>query len=133
MNTITEIEWKPYEGETVNTNLIIRKGEKIQETAFYEDRVKAVPEGNDYCIGNGPSRKDFDLNKLGEAIEHNRDYQFTYLGLQTLYDRYFIHYQETRYELPQIFFMRVENLVKRVNILLAESKSAFASQLFVEV
>ena len=54
-----------------------------------------------------PKLKDFDLNKLGEAIEHNRDYQFTYLGLQTLYDRYFIHYQDTRYELPQIFFMRV--------------------------
>ena len=54
-----------------------------------------------------PKLKDFDLKKLGEAIEHNRDYQFTYLGLQTLYDRYFIHYQDTRYELPQIFFMRV--------------------------
>ena len=54
-----------------------------------------------------PRLKDFDLKKLGEAIEHNRDYQFTYLGLQTLYDRYFIHYQDTRYELPQIFFMRV--------------------------
>ncbi len=54
-----------------------------------------------------PILKDFDLNKLGEAIDHDRDYQFTYLGLQTLYDRYFIHYQDTRYELPQIFFMRV--------------------------
>ena len=41
------------------------------------------------------------------AIDHDRDYQFTYLGLQTLYDRYFIHYQDTRFELPQIFFMRV--------------------------
>jgi ribonucleoside-diphosphate reductase alpha chain len=50
-----------------------------------------------------PLLKEFDLKKLGEAI----DYQFTYLGLQTLYDRYFIHYQDTRYELPQIFFMRV--------------------------
>src|SRR5262249_47254143 len=36
-----------------------------------------------------------------------RDSQFTYLGLQTLYDRYFLHYQGTRYELPQVFFMRV--------------------------
>ena len=54
-----------------------------------------------------PILKDFDLNKLGNAIDHDRDYQFTYLGLQTLYDRYFIHYQDTRYELPQIFFMRV--------------------------
>ena len=54
-----------------------------------------------------PILKNFDLNKLGGAIDHDRDYQFTYLGLQTLYDRYFIHYQDTRYELPQIFFMRV--------------------------
>tara|TARA_B100000902_G_scaffold151148_1_gene147693 strand:- start:13069 stop:15963 length:2895 start_codon:yes stop_codon:yes gene_type:complete len=54
-----------------------------------------------------PVLKEFDLKKLGEAIDHDRDYQFTYLGLQTLYDRYFIHYQDTRYELPQIFFMRV--------------------------
>ena len=54
-----------------------------------------------------PNLKTFDLDKLGNAIEHNRDYQFTYLGLQTLYDRYFIHYQDIRYELPQIFFMRV--------------------------
>jgi hypothetical protein len=58
------IEWKPYKGEMVNTVLIIRKGKKIQETAWYEDRVNAVPRGNAYCIGNGPSRKDFDLNKL---------------------------------------------------------------------
>ena len=48
MNTISEIKWKPYEGETVNTNLIIRNGKKIQETAFYEDKVKAVPRGNEY-------------------------------------------------------------------------------------
>ena len=44
---------------------------------------------------------------LGEALEAERDLQFTYLGLQTLYDRYFIHSDEVRFELPQIFFMRV--------------------------
>lgn len=49
----------------------------------------------------------FDLEKLGEAIEADRDLQFSYLGLQTLYDRYFIHSNETRFELPQVFFMRV--------------------------
>jgi ribonucleoside-diphosphate reductase alpha chain len=54
-----------------------------------------------------PNLKTYDLDKLGAAIDHDRDYQFTYLGLQTLYDRYFIHYQDTRFELPQIFFMRV--------------------------
>ena len=61
---IEPIEWKPYEGETIVVNTIIRKGKKIQEKVFYEDKVKAVPRGNAYIIGNGPSRKDFDLNKL---------------------------------------------------------------------
>ncbi|MDX1722647.1 MAG: ribonucleoside-diphosphate reductase subunit alpha [Pseudomonas sp.] len=54
-----------------------------------------------------PVLKTFDLEKLGAAINHERDQQFTYLGLQTLYDRYFIHKDGTRFELPQIFFMRV--------------------------
>ena len=61
---IEPIVWEEYKGEIVNTHLIIRKGKKIQETAYYEDRVKAVPRGNAYCIGNGPSRQKFDLNKL---------------------------------------------------------------------
>ena len=61
---IKPIEWKQYTGETVNTNLIIRGGKKYQETQYYEDKVKAVPRGNAYIIGNGPSRKGFDLNKL---------------------------------------------------------------------
>jgi len=51
--------------------------------------------------------KDYDLKALGKALEPERDYQFTYLGLQTLYDRYFIHTDGTRIELPQAFFMRV--------------------------
>ncbi len=55
--TIEPIEWKQYEGETIVVNTIIRKGKKIQEKAFYEDKVKAVPKGNAYIIGNGPSRK----------------------------------------------------------------------------
>ena len=45
--------------------------------------------------------------ETGQAIDHERDQQFTYLGLQTLYDRYFIHKDGIRFELPQIFFMRV--------------------------
>ncbi|WP_410498639.1 ribonucleoside-diphosphate reductase subunit alpha [Chitinibacter sp. S2-10] len=49
----------------------------------------------------------FDLEKLAAALDHNRDYQFGYLGLQTLYDRYFLHIDERRIELPQVFFMRV--------------------------
>ena len=49
----------------------------------------------------------FDLQRLGAALKPERDLQFDYLGLQTLYDRYFLHVRKTRIELPQAFFMRV--------------------------
>jgi len=49
----------------------------------------------------------FDLAKLGAALDASRDLQFDYLGLQTLYDRYFLHIDEVRIEMPQAFFMRV--------------------------
>ncbi len=64
---IDPIKFEPYVGETVNTNLRIKDGKKIQETEWFPDKVKAVPRGNPYCIGNGPSRKDFDLTKLKET------------------------------------------------------------------
>ena len=54
-----------------------------------------------------PELAAFDLDILGQALKPERDPQFTYLGLQTLYDRYFIHSNEVRFELPQVFFMRV--------------------------
>ena len=54
-----------------------------------------------------PALLDFDLERLGAALKPERDMLFTYLGLQTLYDRYFIHSDSTRLELPQTFFMRV--------------------------
>jgi len=54
-----------------------------------------------------PNLQDFDLERLGQALLPERDLKFTYLGLQTLYDRYFIHSNDVRIELPQIFFMRV--------------------------
>src|SRR5436190_6639259 len=49
----------------------------------------------------------FDLVKLGAALQADRDLQFDYLGLQTLYDRYFLHVSDQRIELPQAFYMRV--------------------------
>ena len=49
----------------------------------------------------------FDLKKLAAALVPERDLQFGYLGLQTLYDRYFLHIQGTRIEMPQAFYMRV--------------------------
>ncbi|WP_457808640.1 ribonucleoside-diphosphate reductase subunit alpha [Kushneria sp. EE4] len=54
-----------------------------------------------------PVLAEFDLDRLGDALSHERDNQFTYLGLQTLYDRYFLHRDGVRYELPQVMFMRV--------------------------
>jgi ribonucleoside-diphosphate reductase alpha chain len=54
-----------------------------------------------------PALRQFDLARLGAALKPERDLQFDYLGLQTLYDRYFLHVGEQRIELPQAFFMRV--------------------------
>ncbi|OOY41973.1 ribonucleoside-diphosphate reductase subunit alpha, partial [Solemya velum gill symbiont] len=55
-----------------------------------------------------PRLNQYDLEKITAALDATRDLQFTYLGLQTLFDRYFIHDEDgTRFELPQAFFMRV--------------------------
>lgn len=86
----------------------------VAESATHHEMVdlyaKALPayiaKGIEYELLN-PELASFDLEKLGKAINHERDQQFTYLGLQTLYDRYFIHKDGVRFELPQIFFMRV--------------------------
>ncbi|MFS2158410.1 ribonucleoside-diphosphate reductase subunit alpha [Pseudomonas sp. Pseusp122] len=86
----------------------------VTESATHHEMAdlyaKALPayiaKGIEYELLN-PELAAFDLEKLGKAINHERDQQFTYLGLQTLYDRYFIHKDGIRFELPQIFFMRV--------------------------
>ncbi len=54
-----------------------------------------------------PRMREFDLPKLAAALNASRDLQFNYLGLQTLYDRYFLHIEDRRIEMPQAFFMRV--------------------------
>ena len=76
-NQVLPIEWQKYVGEEIVVNTIIRKGKRIQEKEFYEDKVKAEPRGNAYCIGNGPSRQGFDLNRLKE---HGQTY-----GCNSLY------------------------------------------------
>jgi len=50
---------------------------------------------------------DFDLDTISKSLDLSRDFEFTYLGLQTLYDRYLIHFEDRRIETPQIFWMRV--------------------------
>jgi len=86
----------------------------IAEESTYQEMEKYYPEAFKAYIDKGidldilnPELKTFDLEKLSQAIDYTRDNQFTYLGLQTLYDRYFIHCDDVRYELPQVFFMRV--------------------------
>ena len=86
----------------------------VAEESTYQEMEKHYPAAFKAYIDKGieldilnPELKDFDLDKITKAIDHTRDNQFTYLGLQTLYDRYFIHCDDVRYELPQVFFMRV--------------------------
>ena len=82
-------------------------GEKKDRNKMYKEALmKTIEKGIELDFLN-EDLKSFDLDKLGQAILEERDFQFTYLGLQTLYDRYFITSDETRYELPQVFFMRV--------------------------
>ena len=54
-----------------------------------------------------PRLKESDFHALADVLDPARDRQFTYLGLQTLYDRYLLHNDKKRYELPQVFFLRV--------------------------
>ena len=86
----------------------------VSEESTYHEMEKHYPTAFKAYIDKGieldilnPELKEFDLEKLADAIDYERDNQFTYLGLQTLYDRYFIHSNDVRYELPQVFFMRV--------------------------
>ena len=86
----------------------------VADEATYDEMENHYPKALNAYIDKGieldildPVLKTFDLDKMGAAIDHTRDNQFTYLGLQTLYDRYFIHSDDVRYELPQVLFMRV--------------------------
>ena len=85
-------------------------GEEVSQEAMASRYVTYFPE----FVARGvaaelldPVLATFDLAKLGAALDAGRDLQFQYLGLQTLYDRYFLHVGSTRIELPQAFFMRV--------------------------
>lgn len=86
----------------------------LQHEATFDEMTQLYPAYFKVYIANGidqgildPKLAEFDLDKLGQALLPLRDMQFTYLSLQTLYDRYFIHQDGIRYELPQAFFMRV--------------------------
>ena len=80
--------------------------QKEMESLYPEALRNFLAKGVENEILN-PELLEMDVEKLGQAIISSRDNDFTYLGLQTLYDRYFIHHDEVRYELPQVVFMRV--------------------------
>jgi ribonucleoside-diphosphate reductase alpha chain len=75
--------------------------------ALYSDALSAFINQGVTLELLSPELLEFDIAALGQALLPERDLQFSYLGLQTLYDRYFIHADEVRIELPQVFFMRV--------------------------
>ena len=76
-------------------------------SASYPAAFKAyIKQGIDLELLN-PELASFDLERLAAALKPARDEKFTYLSLQTLYDRYFLHHQGVRIELPQVFYMRV--------------------------
>ncbi len=86
----------------------------VADSATQSDMETYYPQALKSFISRGielellaPNLAEYDLDRLGDAILPERDLQFSYLGLQTLYDRYFIHSNDVRFELPQLFFMRV--------------------------
>ncbi|HHF7348809.1 TPA: ribonucleoside-diphosphate reductase subunit alpha [Legionella feeleii] len=86
----------------------------IQTEATFDEMAAIYPAYFKAYIAQGITQgmlehklADFNLDKLAKALLPQRDMKFTYLSLQTLYDRYFIHEHGVRYELPQAFFMRV--------------------------
>jgi ribonucleoside-diphosphate reductase alpha chain len=88
--------------------------EILGEEVLQEEMAARYPEYFPQFIAKGVKHEllderllQFDLARLGAALKPERDLQFDYLGLQTLYDRYFLHVRKARIELPQAFFMRV--------------------------
>ena len=87
---------------------------EITENATHEEMKSFYPEALKVFINKGIELEllnselaNYDLDMLGKAMNPDNDLLFSYLGIQTLYDRYFIHSNDIRFELPQVFFMRV--------------------------
>ena len=87
---------------------------EITENATHQEMSALYPEALNAFVKKGielellnPELANYDLDLLGKAMIPDNDLLFSYLGIQTLYDRYFIHSNEIRFELPQVFFMRV--------------------------
>ena len=84
-----------------------RQASQHEMADVYPDYFKSyIQRAIDYEL-LAPDLAQYDLELLGKALKPENDFNFTYLGLQTLYDRYFIHQDNVRFELPQAFYMRV--------------------------
>ena len=121
MSARTQIEKEP-DYSFVTARLLLDKLRREALTFIYDTKTEATLHemGDRYPVYFSdyihkaielelldPALATYDLKKLGGALQPERDLLFNFLGLQTLYDRYFIHHQEARFELPQAFFMRV--------------------------
>ncbi len=121
MSARTMIEREPnYTYVTARLLLDTLRGEAltlvgVANDATYEEMAKLYPiyfkafieKGIELEMLDERLGKEFDIDKLSTALNPTQDLQFTYLSLQTLYDRYFLHSYGVRYELPQAFYMRV--------------------------
>ncbi|MCR6652621.1 MAG: ribonucleoside-diphosphate reductase subunit alpha [Cellvibrionaceae bacterium] len=94
-------------GEALRYLGIAQEATQQQMGQYYGPALKAFIQKGVELELISPELLTFDLDLLGQALLPERDKQFTYLGLQTLYDRYFLHTKGVRIELPQVFFMRV--------------------------
>ncbi len=111
----TLIEKEPaYDHVTARLQLHVIRDEVLGEEVSHAEMVTRYAEYFPRYVKLGieaelldPKLAQFDLARLGAAIVADRDLKFGYLGLQTLYDRYFLHIEDRRIELPQVFFMRV--------------------------
>ncbi len=115
MSARTLIERDPaYSYATARLLLDHIRREVIGEPVTHAQMKERYPEYFSDYIRRGiecglidPKLGQFNLQELGEAINADRDLQFQYLGLQTLYDRYLLHNDGRRFELTQAFWMRI--------------------------
>ena len=92
---------------TISREILGRDVAQADMSQAYADYFPGFIKRGIACDLLDEKMQQFDLPRLGAALKAERDLQFDYLGLQTLYDRYFLHEGKTRIELPQAFFMRV--------------------------
>lgn len=88
--------------EVFGTSVNDEKFEGLYRQSFIDNLKLLVQEGR-----IDPRVLELDLEGLSKELILERDFLLTYLSVQTLYDRYFIHLNERRLETPQAFWMRV--------------------------